>query len=70
MPALTVSHILWVLSIVDRYSSLRDNIAQKYVDIERQLGQKFMEAIQSSDVKRMKMYATTLQQFQKVSRAS
>ncbi len=45
---------------------MRESIAQKYVDIERQLGSKFMEAIQSSDVKRMRLYANTLQLFQRV----
>lgn len=50
----------------DRYLLLRENVAAKCVDIERQLLKKFNEAIQSSDVKRMRLYADTLQQFQKV----
>ena len=54
------------VSLNPRYSSLRTNIAQKYVDIEKQLGSKFTEAIQSSDVKRMRLYASTLQNFQTV----
>ena len=48
------------------YSPLRKNIADKYVDIENQLVGKFFEALQASDVKRMRLYASTLQQFQHV----
>lgn len=52
------------LPLTEDYSSLRKNIADKYVDIENQLVGKFFEALQASDVKRMRLYASTLQQFQ------
>ena len=48
---------------------MRHNIAQRYAEIERQLVDKFCEALRSSDVKRMKKFASTLQLFQEVSTA-
>ena len=52
-----------------RYETMRHNIAQRYAEIERQLVDKFCEALRSSDVKRMKKFASTLQLFQRVSTA-
>lgn len=45
---------------------MRQNIATKYVDIEKQLVDKFYEAMSASDVKRMRLYASTLQNFPEV----
>ena len=45
---------------------MQENIALKYVEIERQLVNKFREALPASDVKRMKLYASTLKPFLKV----
>lgn len=45
---------------------MRQNIATKYADIEKQLVDKFYEALSASDVKRMRLYASTLQNFPEV----
>ena len=45
---------------------MRNNIATKYADIEKQLVDKFYEALSASDVKRMRLYASTLQNFPEV----
>lgn len=45
---------------------MRANISERYSDIEQQLVGKFYEALSSSDVKRMKVYASTLQNFPEV----
>lgn len=45
---------------------MRQNIADRYADIESQLVAKFFEALSVSDVARMKLYAKTLQAFPKV----
>ena len=46
---------------------MRRNIAQRYAEIESQLVAKFCDALRSSDVKRMKKFASTLQLFSHVS---
>ena len=48
---------------VARYATMRENIATKYAEIERQLVEKFCEALAASDVKRMNLYASTLRHF-------
>ena len=45
---------------------MRQNIATRYADIEKQLVDKFYEALSASDVKRMRLYASTLQNFPEV----
>ena len=49
-----------------RYQTMQANIATKYVEIEKQLVNKFREALPAADVKRMKLYASTLKPFLKV----
>lgn len=49
-----------------RYHFMRQNIATRYADIEKQLVDKFYEALSASDVKRMRLYASTLQNFPEV----
>ena len=49
-----------------RYHTMQANIATKYVEIEKQLVNKFREALPAADVKRMKLYASTLKPFLKV----
>ena len=46
--------------------AMRKNIADRYAQIESQLVDKFCEALDASDVKRMKLYASTLQHFPEV----
>ena len=45
---------------------MRANILERYFDIQQQLVGKFCEALSSSDVKRMRVYASTLQNFPEV----
>ena len=45
---------------------MRANILERYFDIQQQLINKFYEALSSSDVKRMRVYASTLQNFPEV----
>jgi hypothetical protein len=49
----------------EEYHSMRQNIAERYAQIETQLVEKFCEALNTSDGKRMKIYANTLQNFHK-----
>ncbi len=46
-----------------RYTAIKSNISTKYVEIEEQLVDEFIEAHRSLDMKRMKQYAKVLQPF-------
>ncbi len=49
--------------MTSRYTAIRTNISTKYVEIEEQLVDEFIEAHRSLDMKRMKQYAGALQPF-------